>query len=292
MREHLYHTSPCANISISIHKAIDQCYIDLWPMAGRYDLGMPASRSAPREDELTIDELAARAGLTVRNVRNYQSRGLIPPPEVRGRVGYYGKEHVVRLQLIREMQAEGFNLAAIGRLLEQAEGSGEEVLGFTRSLMAPFETETPEVIEASELLRRLGGEVNAKLMSKAEKIGLIVSLANDSYEIPSPTLLAAGERLTALGVPLQDAVEAMDGLKRETDRIADIFVNVFLERIWKPFDEAGRPESEWPRVREALDEVRPLASEALMAVFQPAMTHAVEVAFGKELARGRGRGRK
>jgi len=122
-----------------------------------------------------------------------------------------------------------------------------------------------------------------------DELGLIVPLADDCYEIPSPTLLAAGERLTALGVPLQDAIETMDKLKRHTDQIAGIFVEVFLERIWKPFAEAGRPESEWPKVREALDEVRPLASEALMAVFQPAMTHAVEVAFGKELARGRGR---
>jgi DNA-binding transcriptional MerR regulator len=98
---------------------------------------------------MTIDQLAQTTGLTVRNVRSYQSRGLIPPPEVQGRVGYYGAEHLARLQLIREMQAQGFNLAAIAHVLEQARGSGEEVLGFTRSLMAPFETETPEVVERS-----------------------------------------------------------------------------------------------------------------------------------------------
>ena len=58
-------------------------------------------------DELTIDELARETGMTVRNIRAHQSRGLLPPPEVRARTGYYGPEHVDRLRLITNMQAEG-----------------------------------------------------------------------------------------------------------------------------------------------------------------------------------------
>jgi len=53
--------------------------------------------------ELTIDQLAARAGLTVRNVRAYTTRGLLPPPRLRGRTGYYGPDHVARLSVITEM---------------------------------------------------------------------------------------------------------------------------------------------------------------------------------------------
>ena len=245
--------------------------------------------SAQTEQRLTIDQLAQSTGLTVRNVRNYQSRGLIPPPEVQGRVGYYGAEHLARLQLIREMQAQGFNLAAIAHVLEEARGSGEEVLGFTRSLMAPFETETPEIVEHADLLERLGGEVDSKLIAKAEKLGLVIPIAENCFEAPSPTLLAAGERLVALGVPLDAALDMVDKLKRNTHRIAQSFVQIFLEFIWKPFDDAGRPESDWPTVRAALDQMRPLASEALIAVFAPTMTQAVEVAFGKELDRGRTR---
>ena len=66
---------------------------------------------------LTIGELAEAAGMTVRNVRNHRSRGLIGPPVLQARTGYYGSEHLERLKLIRAMQAEGFNLEAIGRLL-------------------------------------------------------------------------------------------------------------------------------------------------------------------------------
>ena len=245
--------------------------------------------SAPPEQRLTIDELAQSTGLTVRNVRSYQSRGLIPPPEVQGRIGYYGGEHLARLQLIRELQAQGFNLTAIAHVLEQARGSGEEVLGFTRSLMAPFETEAPEIVEHADLVKRLGGEVDPKLLAKAEKLGLVIPIDENCFEVPSPTLLAAGERLVALGVPLKAALDVMDQLKRNTQRIAQIFVQMFLEFIWKPFDDADRPESDWPAVRAALDQLRPLASEALLAGFAPTMTQAVEVAFGKELDRGRTR---
>jgi DNA-binding transcriptional MerR regulator len=246
--------------------------------------------SAQTEQRLTIDQLAQTAGLTVRNVRNYQSRGLIPPPEVQGRTGYYGTEHLAGLALIREMQAQGFNLAAIAHLLQEARGAGEQVLGFTRALMTPFETEAPEIVERADLLARLGGEVAPELIAKAEKLGLVISIAENRFEVPSPTLLGAGERLVGLGVPLDVALDMMDKLRRDTDRIAQTFVRIFLEFIWKPFDDAGRPESDWPQVRAAVDQLRPLASEALTAVFQPTMTKAVEVAFGKELDRGVGRG--
>jgi DNA-binding transcriptional MerR regulator len=246
-------------------------------------------RAAPSGQQLTIDQLAQTAGLTVRNVRSYQSRGLIGPPEVQGRVGYYGAEHLARLALIREMQAQGFNLAAIAHLLEQASGASEEVLGFTRSLMTPFETEAPEIVERGELLQRLGGHIEPKLIAQAEKLGLVIQIGEDSFEVPSPTLLGAGERLVALGVPFDAALDTMDKLRRDTQRIAQAFVRIFLEFIWKPFDEAGRPESEWPHVQAALDQLRPLASEALTAAFQPTMTKAVEVAFGEQIDPGRTR---
>src|SRR5581483_29735 len=95
--------------------------------------------------ELTIEQLAAETGMTVRNIRAHQARGLIPPPEVRQRVGYYGPEHVARLRLIRELQAEGFNLRGIKRLLEETPGPVEHLLDFKRLVTAPFETEEPRI---------------------------------------------------------------------------------------------------------------------------------------------------
>lgn len=78
----------------------------------------PPGGGGPRHAErLTIDELARRSGMTVRNIRAHQARGLLPPPEIHQRVGFYGPEHLTRLELIQELQAEGFNLKGIKRLL-------------------------------------------------------------------------------------------------------------------------------------------------------------------------------
>src|SRR2546423_8837463 len=107
---------------------IDPCDIGL--SAGYLVLVAESTEGA----ELTIDELARRTGMTARNIRAHQSRGLLPPPAVRGRTGYYGAEHLARLQLIHELQAEGFNLEAIRRLIEAGNGSSADVLRFTRAL--------------------------------------------------------------------------------------------------------------------------------------------------------------
>src|ERR687891_226472 len=102
--------------------------------------------------EITIGELAERTGMTVRNIRAHQTRGLLPPPVVRGRTGYYNEEHVARIALTREMQADGLNLEAIRRVLESGDGgSATEIFDFTRALRAPFEDEAPEIIGADEL---------------------------------------------------------------------------------------------------------------------------------------------
>src|SRR5947199_6299572 len=94
--------------------------------------------------------------MTVRNIRAHQSRGLLQPPEIEGRTGYYGPEHVARIELIAEMQADGFNLAAIKRLIgDTPRGSEREMLGFKRALMAPWEDEEPEFITNEDLVERL-----------------------------------------------------------------------------------------------------------------------------------------
>jgi DNA-binding transcriptional MerR regulator len=236
-------------------------------------------------ERFTIDELARKTGMTVRNIRAHQSRGLLPPPEIRGRTGYYGQEHVARLELIGEMQADGFNLQSIKRLLETSDGAVEEFLGFRRALMVPFEQEEPEFVTQEELEQQWGGALEPKLMAKAEKLGLLRALGEGRFEIPSPTLYRAGEQVLALGVSPETVLSVAGQIRRRTEAIARGFVELFLEGVWKPFVEAGSPDDQWPRVREALERLRPLASEAVLAAFQQAMTEAVEEAFGQELER-------
>jgi DNA-binding transcriptional MerR regulator len=96
--------------------------------------------------DLTIEQLAAESGMTVRNIRAHQARGLIAPPAVRMRVGYYGPEHLAALQLIRELQLDGFNLAAIKRLLSDRERTEERLERFRASLLTPADPGPPPTL--------------------------------------------------------------------------------------------------------------------------------------------------
>ncbi len=242
-------------------------------------------------DELTIDELARRTGMTVRNIRAHQSRALLPPPQVRGRTGYYGPEHERRIELIRELQADGFKLEAISRLLESAGGSTEEVLRFTRAVKAPFEDEQPQIVSAAELAERWqAGEAAApRLLRKAERLGILRPLPDGNYEELSPTLGRASAELAALGIPAEAALEVAGEIRKHAGAVAKAFVELFVQRVWKPFEDEGRPEHDLPEVREALERLRPLASDALLAMFQLVMTESVEKQVGREAERIRKR---
>src|SRR6266478_6361895 len=97
--------------------------------------------------ELTIDQLAHRTGMSARNIRAHQSRGLLAPPTLRGRTGYYSEAHIARVELIQELQADGFSLELIRKLVAMAGGSTEAVLRFTQALHQPFGDERPQVVE-------------------------------------------------------------------------------------------------------------------------------------------------
>ena len=238
-----------------------------------------------QDEGLTIDELARRTGMTVRNIRAHQSRGLLPPPEVRGRTGFYGPEHVARIELIRELQDEGFNLAAIRRLVDGPEGSTAQVLRFARAMREPFEDEAPEIVTLEDLAERWGDRAGPELLQRVIELGLLRELGDRRYEEMSPRLSRAGSELADMGIAPDTAVDVIAAVRAHAEGIADRFVSLFLDEVWTPFEEAGRPPERWAEVSDALERLRPLAAESVLAVFQLAMSDAVDAAFGRQLER-------
>lgn len=247
--------------------------------------------------EITIGELAERTGMTVRNIRAHQTRGLLPPPIVRGRTGYYNDDHVARIALTREMQADGLNLEAIRRVLDSGDGSASALFDFARTLRAPFEHEAPEIIDAAELGAVWGGKTEPELVRRAEKLGLLRTLPDGQVEVISPRLLHAATELAKLGIGPEGVIATAEKLRRQADGTARVFIELFVKEVWQPFNRAGRPERDWPKMSEALERMRPLAAGALLAMFQVAMSEAIEkesertlrFAAGKPKAHGKSR---
>lgn len=239
-----------------------------------------------KEPGLTIEELASRTDMSVRNIRAHQSRGLLESPRVVGRTGYYDEKHVGRIELIKELQGEGYNLEAIRLILESAGDTPGDLLSFTRIVRQPYETEQPEIFEGAEIAGPWGdAEPDEAQMKRVEKLGLMRPLGDGRYEVLSPKMLRAGIELAELGVSPEAAIHALESLKERSSAVADVFIDLFNDQVWQPFDEAGRPPEDWPQVQEALGRMRPLASEAFLAAFQIAMEEASEKAISSAIRR-------
>ncbi len=236
-------------------------------------------------EEFTIDELARRTGMTARNIRAHQSRGLVPPPIIRIRTGYYTSEHLERIQLIQDMQSQGFNLKAIERLLEIGARSGSrQAIEFERTLLKPFGSEQPMAIAEEDLHDLFGNPPNEDLVARAEAIGLLKPIGNGAWEVPSPTMLRAGRELTELGIPIEHALAVADSINTHTTSIALEFVRLFVKDILDPLRKEGAAgEEDLSTAAEAVERLRPLATEAVMASFAQVMTRAVERQLGREV---------
>jgi DNA-binding transcriptional MerR regulator len=236
---------------------------------------------------MTIGELAERTGMTVRNIRAHQTRGILPPPVVHGRTGYYNEEHVARIELTRELQAEGLNLEAIRRMGESVNGAAEEIHNLTRTLRAPFEEEAPEIVELTELIELWKKEVEEgrgpEMLERGEKLGVIRALPDGKVEVISPRMMKAAAALAEVGMSPDAVLATAEKLRRRANDIAQLFTDLFLEQVWEPFDKAGRPEGDWPKVGQALERTRPLGADVLMGVFQIAMAEATDKAMGRTI---------
>ena len=236
---------------------------------------------------MTIDELAREAGVTTRNIRAYQTRGLLPSPRMEGRVGYYDEGHLARLRYIASLQERGFSLAAIQCLLDAwEEGRGlNDVLGFEEALTAPWSDETPERVSVEWLLERFPEAIDdLNLVQRAVALGLLTE-AGGQFEAPSPRLLRIGAELVAAGVPLAAVLDEYERLVNDADRIAGRFVELFESNVWEPFVEAGMPPERLAEVTEALQRARPTASMAMDAALAHAMERAVAASAARQMAR-------
>lgn len=242
------------------------------------------SEAPPADDWLTIDELARASGVTVRNLRAYQARGLLPAPEVRARTGYYGPEHRARLELIQDLQAQGVKLETIKKLFVATDGSTEQVLTFIRTLRELFGEQERTIVSRRELAERFGTTDEA-LLKRGLKLGLLQQVAEDQYEEVLPELSRVGQSLVGLGIPLERSLEVVSQLRRQADGIAKLYVDVFLDEVWEPFEASGRPDDEWPRLHDTIAQLRNISREALLSVLGLAVSERLDQTFGKEITR-------
>ena len=249
------------------------------------------------EDEppFVIEELSRRTGLTVRSLRSYQTQKLLPPPRVEGRTGYYDEQHVARIELIKDLQSQGLKLSSIARMLDGQAGSDADLLRFTRTVSSLFGERSGSFTTADQLQERFGVDDDEAVgvLARAIDLGLVQDLGDGTFEELSPQLLAAGERaVQVLALEPVRALKVIEQLRRHADAVAGIYLDLFLERVWTPFVDAGRPAEQWADVETALRDVRTLATEALVSTFELVMSDRVAEVLDRVVGDPRPRGRR
>ncbi|GAA1967012.1 hypothetical protein GCM10009838_26230 [Catenulispora subtropica] len=213
--------------------------------------------------------------MTVRNIREHQSRGLLPAPTVRGRVGYYGPEHLARLEQIKRLQADGFTLESIRRML----GGGAEFTSFAAAVHQAFDDGERRVVRLEDIHTLFPGldedtEDGAAVLEAAVDLGLLRPLGNGRYEERSPRLTRIGAELMALGIPPASALKAASEARTHVQAVARAFVQLYMDQIWAPFEAAGYPADAWPDILSGLDRLRPLALDSVLALMRMALDEA------------------
>jgi len=232
-------------------------------------------------DELTIAELAARTGVSVRTIRFYAGMGLIPPPTVRGRLGLYDERHAARLELVRDLQALGFTLAAIeGYLARIPLDRSPEDLALHRALLAPWLPEEPETVDRAELDARAGRTLDDGELSRLVTLGVIrrdgaQADRAQTWTLTSPDMLGYG--LSLLGTEMDFAVQLASKriIERHTSALAAELVALFHDTVLRHYRERGRP----PELRESLiallERLKPITVDGVVTNFQLAINRAI-----------------
>jgi DNA-binding transcriptional MerR regulator len=239
-----------------------------------------AADGAAGAREYRIGELAREAGITVRTLRYYQERKLLPPPRRAGRIGWYSRAHVIRLRIIGQLLDRGHTLEGIGELLSAWEHGSDlaALIGFEQALAAPWSDEVPAPVTVADVSALLEGQLTPEVLEEAVRLGYI-SVDGDRVIHVSRRLLDATTALVREGIPLPAILAAGRELQAGLDKMALLFVELVTTHVLDRPGAAPGPD-EIARFAETIERLRPVARTVIDTEFARAMDRRAGVTYG------------
>lgn len=227
----------------------------------------------PSDDLLSVDELAAATGLTVRTTRYYAGRGLLPPPVRRGRMAFYGPEHRARLELVRALQDHGFTLAAIERHLRQIPlAAGVEELALQRAVLMSWTPGLGDSLTRAQLAKRAGRTLDD------DDIDLLIVLQavrrdGDRFEVLAP--FETSIAVIDLELPRESLIAGARAIGRHMSALASDLSSVMHDLVLAPFTEEEQSPAEHSRMEQTISQLRQLTLEAVVTGYQRAANQVI-----------------
>ncbi|WP_103503362.1 MerR family transcriptional regulator [Streptomyces sp. SM14] len=223
------------------------------------------------EREYRTTELAEAAGITVRTLRFYRERRLLPPPRREGRIAWYSEHHLARLRTIAALLDRGHTLGGIAELISaftsgRDTGGTAELLGLTERY--PWSEEERVRLTPDQLAAYFAEDISPENLATALDIGYIAVDGEEVVHV-SRSLLDASSTLVRGGLPLSAVLAAGRALREHTDALSSLFTDLLREHLAPGVLDGDRdepmPEEELRRLTELLAWLRPLAKQVVNA---------------------------
>jgi DNA-binding transcriptional MerR regulator len=217
---------------------------------------------------LTLEELTDRVAMSVRNVRFYTTKGLVPPPIRRGRSGYYTADHVARLELVRELQGHGFTLSAIEKYVAGIPvNASPEDIALHRTMLAPWMADSWQDLGRADLERQAGRTLTSADLATLEALGMLKPAPRGRFQV-SGSQLGVGLGLLDLGYPIEAARAAAAVYAAHGRAIAEELYELFRTMVWPVYKEQGvSPE----KIQEVVERLKPLSIASLVQAYEAGM---------------------
>jgi hypothetical protein len=169
-------------------------------------------------------------------------------------------------------------------LLADDQATAQRLVRFRQALSDA--AEPSQTLSVEELGRRfrVSAEEAPTVLARAETLGVLVAAGDGRYEVPSPSLLAVAEEVVARGVSLNEALTVFKQVELHCDAVSGAFVSLFMREVWEPFEAAGMPTDRWAEIDDTIAHLRPVATDALVAIFGQRMSARIDEAFGQRIA--------
>jgi DNA-binding transcriptional MerR regulator len=229
----------------------------------------------------TVDELAAEAGVSVRTVRFYAGKGLLPPPQLRGRLGLYDDGHLARLRLVRDLQEAGFTLAAIQGFVARMppDATADDVAVFA-AMLTPWVAAAPEPLTRGQLDERAGRAIDDEALADLVAAGS-VQIDDDGRVLARPADLALGLELLDLGVPRAMLAASQELIGTATGRLAEDLAELLRQHLLRPYLHGELGPEQRAALSGVIERLKPLTIQAVMTAMQSSVDRAVRERVGR-----------